>query len=80
MQNRLSAPMQPQPPMSQRPGELCFRGVPLCDMTREQLIVAVELLYAAWEQRGEVIRRVADHGAAQTATTCRSDKALQSIV
>ena len=41
-------------------GELYWRGTPIYELTREQLIVAVEAMHAALIQRAEVIAKLAD--------------------
>ena len=48
----------PTTPRRNERGLMYFRGVPITDLSREELIVAVEMLFCAWEESQEHTARV----------------------
>ena len=43
---------------SDQGGQMRFRGTPITELTRDELIVAVEMLYCAWEESQDYTARV----------------------
>lgn len=43
---------------SDRGGQMRFRGTPITELSKDELIVAVEMLFCAWEESQEYTARV----------------------